>query len=149
MNKTNEQQTEYIAEPWIGSILESETVLPVTRETVNGFAVIEINSLDDLRRYCREGAYLRISNIRGVWLHVPVEEKQTMNKEQIIQLLKSKGYLHKNIVSKLGGIEVLAERRVPLYEFDYTEFVFKTLEGKVPEKKIHMLDPWTFTIECD
>lgn len=75
MNKTDEQQTEYIAEPWIGSILESETVLPVTRETVNGYAITEITTIEELIQYAREGGFLRISKTRGVLLHTPVEEE--------------------------------------------------------------------------
>lgn len=72
-----------------------------------------------------------------------------MTKQEILNMLHNKGYKGNQIVVKNGGIEVLAEKRVPMYEFDYTEFVYKTLGGKVETKYIHMLDQWTFTIECE
>lgn len=68
----NEQNLKTVT-PWTGLILETETIVPVTKETINGCAVIEITSLEQLREYFREGSYLRISNTRGYWLHVPVE----------------------------------------------------------------------------
>lgn len=71
-----------------------------------------------------------------------------MNKQEIIELLKSKGYTSKQIIEKRGGIEIVAEKRVPIYEFDSRDF-FVMFEGKVDMKKIHMLDPWTVTIECE
>lgn len=71
-----------------------------------------------------------------------------MTKLEIINLLLAKGY--DNIdASKRGGIEVQAARRIPIYEFDYHNFVFRILEGKVDKSKIHFLDPWTFSIECE
>jgi hypothetical protein len=73
----------------------------------------------------------------------------TMKKQEIIQLLKSKGFSDKQIIEKRGGVEVVAEKRVPMFEFDYNEFVFKTLDGRVAQNKIHFLDNWTFTIECE
>lgn len=75
----------------------------------------------------------------------------TISKAEIKKLLKG-FYLNPStwqVTEKLGGIQVDAIRRTPMWEFDYQEFVFKTLEGKVPEAKIHMLDSWTFTIECE
>ena len=71
---------------------------------------------------------------------------ENMTKAEILTLLNQKGY---KVTEKLGGIEVVAEKRTPMYEFDYTEFVYKVLEGRVGTKKIHFLDPWTFTIECE
>lgn len=62
-----------IVQPWTSVIMETETDIPVTKETLNGFVVIEITSLEQLRRYFREGSYLRISSTRGFWLHVPME----------------------------------------------------------------------------
>lgn len=67
MNNTN------IIAPWTGPILESETVIPLTADTINGWTIVEITSLDEIGKYFREGAYLRISNIHGCWLHIPPE----------------------------------------------------------------------------
>lgn len=70
-----------------------------------------------------------------------------MNKEEVIRVLKSKGFTDKQIISKLGGVEVVAEKRVPVFEFDYNEFV-GMFDGNLDKRKVHFLDPWTFTIEC-
>ena len=70
-----------------------------------------------------------------------------MSKEEIIQLLKERGFHDDQIISKFGGIEVIAEKRVPAFEFDYYEFL-RMFDGKLDEEKVHMLDPWTFTVEC-
>lgn len=69
----SEEQTTYIVKPWTGPILESETIVPVTDETINGWSVKEITTLEELREYFRPGSILRISNVRGFWLHVPAE----------------------------------------------------------------------------
>ena len=72
-----------------------------------------------------------------------------MKKNEVLQVLRKHGFQDKHIEHKLGGILVNAEKRIPIYEFDYNEFVFRTLEGKVDESKIHFLDNWTFSIECE
>ena len=69
-----------------------------------------------------------------------------MDRRRLLAFLQGKGY--KAALTK-GGIEVIAEKQVPLYEFDYKEFVYEVLEGKVEKEKVHMLDPWTFMIECE
>ncbi len=71
-----------------------------------------------------------------------------MSKADIIALLLQKGFSKTQIIEKRGGIEVVAEKRIPMFEFDHTEFVYAILNNLVPQNKIHMLDPWTFTIEC-
>lgn len=72
-----------------------------------------------------------------------------MSKSDIISLLLAKGFSKKQIVEKRGGIEIVAEKRTPVFEFDYNEFVFDVLNNLIPTNKIHFLDPWTMTIECE
>jgi hypothetical protein len=72
-----------------------------------------------------------------------------MTRAEIIQLLKDKGFKREQIELAKGGIYVKAEKRVPMYEFDYNEFFFKALDERVPSSKVHFLDPWTFSIECE
>lgn len=69
-----------------------------------------------------------------------------MSKQEIIKTLKESGY--ENITEKRGGIEVSAKYRNQVYEFDYHEFI-NIFGGKIDKSKIHMIDQWTFTIECE
>lgn len=71
-----------------------------------------------------------------------------MTKQEIIKVLKANGFTDKQITEKYGGIEVVAEKRVQMFEFDYREFV-EMFKGDVNKKYIHFLDNWTFMIECE
>jgi hypothetical protein len=56
-------------------MLEGESCVPITQTpNLHGYAVIELRTLDELRRYFREGAYIHMSQIRGIWLYLPVEQ---------------------------------------------------------------------------
>jgi len=69
-----------------------------------------------------------------------------LNQEELSKLIVSWGY---TVIPKQGGIEICAQRRTPMYEFDYWTFLRKFREGEIDTNKLHMLDPWTFTIECE
>jgi len=70
-----------------------------------------------------------------------------MNKHEITEVLKRHGFTDRQIVGKNGGIEVLAAKRISLYEFDYDEFV-GMFGGALDKSKVHFIDSWTFAIEC-
>lgn len=74
-----------------------------------------------------------------------------MSKTEVVALLQRKGYGGGDfkITPKDGGVQVEATKRIPNNEFDYNEFVYEVLEGKVAKDKVHFLDNWTFTIECE
>lgn len=69
-----------------------------------------------------------------------------LSKSDIIYILEKNGY---RVQAKLGGVEVTAEKRTPMFEFDYWEFIRQFPTDQIDTKKIHMLDGWTFTIECE
>ena len=84
-----------------------------------------------------------------------------MSKDEIISLLKSKGYrvvarFEANIYNKTGftiepgndGLLIEVNPRAQIYEQNYNDFLYETLEGNLPAADVIMLDNWSFTIKC-
>lgn len=66
--------TQTIVPPWTGEILDRDTVVPV-QDCIPfpRFAIMEIETLDELRHYMTDGAVLYVSKIRGAWLVMPMD----------------------------------------------------------------------------
>lgn len=68
---TTDEHTDWKAEAAEAMQLLAGVSIPVSDVPVlRGYAVIELHSLDDLRRFC-EGAFVYVSKIRGYWMYIP------------------------------------------------------------------------------
>ena len=71
-----------------------------------------------------------------------------MKKDEVRMDLEVKGYTNGyKITNKKGGLQLEVIKRIPMYEFDLRDFLLSF--PQFDKNKIHHLDPWTITIECE